>query len=115
MAFSDVVLDLAGIPPFHERVYAVARTIPFGETLTYGAIASELGAPSLARAVGQALGKNPFPIIVPCHRVLAAGGAAGGFSASGGVAMKLRILNIERARTSRSPGLFDDLPLSARL
>ena len=69
-----VALDPADVPPFHQQVYEVARSIPPGATLTYGEIAAKLGDPSLARAVGQALGRNPFPIVVPCHRVLAAGG-----------------------------------------
>jgi methylated-DNA-[protein]-cysteine S-methyltransferase len=78
----------------------VARTIAAGETLTYGQIATRLGEPRLAREVGQALARNPFPIIVPCHRVLAAGGKLGGFSASGGVATKQRLLSIERANVA---------------
>ena len=78
-------------------MYAIARTIPAGDTLTYGQIATRLGDPSLAREVGQALAKNPFPIVVPCHRVIAAGGKLGGFSARGGVSTKQRLLSIERA------------------
>ncbi len=117
--FSDVVLVTDDIPEFDRRVYAAARTITAGATLTYGELAQRLGDVALARAVGRALGRNPFPIIVPCHRVLAAGGKAGGFSAPGGVAGKLRLLNIERARTSATPTLFDDaadryLPSSRR-
>jgi methylated-DNA-[protein]-cysteine S-methyltransferase len=111
--FSAVALDMAGVPPFDQRVYEVARMIPAGATLAYGDIAARLGAPGEARAVGQALGQNPFPIVVPCHRVLAAGGKVGGFSANGGIATKLRLLSIERARTSAAPSLFDDLPLVA--
>lgn len=94
---SGIALDMTGVPDFHRRVYDVARTIPPGATLSYGEIASRLGLPGSARAVGQALGRNPFPIIVPCHRVLAAGGKAGGFSANGGVATKFRMLAIEGA------------------
>jgi methylated-DNA-[protein]-cysteine S-methyltransferase len=94
--FSSVALDMDGVPPFRRRVYETARTIPPGETRSYGEIASLLGAPGSARAVGQALGRNPFPIIVPCHRVLAAGGKLGGFSANGGVGTKLRMLALER-------------------
>jgi methylated-DNA-[protein]-cysteine S-methyltransferase len=104
---SAVALDLAGVPAFERRVYEVARTIAPGATLTYGEIAARLGDASLARDVGQALGRNPFPLIVPCHRVLAAGGKTGGFSATGGVTTKLRLLTIERARTSDAPTLFD--------
>jgi O-6-methylguanine DNA methyltransferase len=96
---SAVALDLDGVPPFHRRVYAVARTIPPGATLSYGEVAARLGAPRSARAVGQALGRNPVAILVPCHRVLAAGGKPGGFSANGGVATKLRLLAIEAAPT----------------
>ena len=92
---------------FDRRVYEVARTIAPGATLAYGEISARLGARDLAREVGQALGRNPFPIIVPCHRVLAAGGKAGGFSANGGITTKLRLLTIERARTSDTPTLFD--------
>jgi methylated-DNA-[protein]-cysteine S-methyltransferase len=92
---SAVALDMDGIPLFSQRVYDVARTIPPGATLSYGDIAGRLGNPGAARAVGQALGRNPFPIIVPCHRVLAARGRVGGFSANGGTATKLRLLSIE--------------------
>jgi methylated-DNA-[protein]-cysteine S-methyltransferase len=108
-----VALDMAGVPSFDRRVYEVARTIPPGATLSYGDIAARLGAPGEARAVGQALGQNPFPLVVPCHRVLAAGGKIGGFSANGGIATKLRLLSIEGARTSPEPTLFEKLPLAA--
>jgi methylated-DNA-[protein]-cysteine S-methyltransferase len=108
-----IALDTAGVPSFDRRVYEVARTIPPGATLSYGDIAARLGAPGEARAVGQALGQNPFPLVVPCHRVLAAGGKVGGFSANGGIATKLRLLSIEGARTSAAPTLFEDLPLVA--
>ena len=106
-----VELDLADLPNFNRRVYDVTRAIGPGETLTYGDVAKRLGDRGAARAVGRALGKNPVPILVPCHRVLAAAGRSGGFSAPGGVATKLRILSIERARIG-APGLFDDLPLA---
>lgn len=109
-----VVLDLDGISDFDRRVYAAAREIPFGRTLTYGELAKRIGEPGTARAVGQVLGSNPFPIVVPCHRVLAAGGKAGGFSARGGVETKMRILSIERAGREDVPALFDDLPLAVR-
>jgi methylated-DNA-[protein]-cysteine S-methyltransferase len=102
----DVVLDQEGIPAFHRRVYAITREILAGQTRTYGDIAAELGDVSVARAVGQALGANPHAVIMPCHRVLAAGGASGGFSAGGGVSTKLRILLIERAQIGAQPGLF---------
>jgi len=94
---SIVALDLERVAPFHRRVYEAARAIAPGATLSYGEIAARIGAPGAARAVGQALGRNPFPVIVPCHRVLAAGGKAGGFSADGGVSTKLRMLAIEGA------------------
>ena len=104
---ADVPLDMAGVPAFNRRVYEVARTILPGQTLSYGEIATRLGEPGAARAVGQALGHNPFAPIVPCHRVLAAGKRSGGFSAGGGVATKLRMLQIERAPLGDGPGLFD--------
>lgn len=108
-----IELDDAAVPPFHRRVYEVAREIGPGSTLTYGDIAARLGEPD-ARAVGQALGRNPFAIVVPCHRVLAAGGRIGGFSAGGGAATKRRILAIERARAGDMPDLFADEPSSLR-
>jgi methylated-DNA-[protein]-cysteine S-methyltransferase len=92
-----IELDMTGVQEFDRRVYEIARAIPRGGTRTYGEVAAELGDPGAARAVGQALGRNPFPIIVPCHRVLAAAGRPGGFSAHGGVPMKLRLLAIEGA------------------
>ncbi|MES3014957.1 MAG: methylated-DNA--[protein]-cysteine S-methyltransferase [Pseudomonadota bacterium] len=105
---ADIALDLRGVPDFNRRVYAITRSIQPGRTLTYGEVAARLGAgPQAARAVGQALGTNPIPIIVPCHRVLAAGSQAGGFSAPGGTRTKLRLLEIEGARFGGSPGLFD--------
>ena len=104
---SGVVLDETGVPEFHRAVYAIARTIAPGSTLSYGDIATRLGDPTEARAVGQALGQNPFAVIVPCHRVLAAGGAIGGFSAGGGATTKRRMLAIEQARVGDAPDLFD--------
>lgn len=106
---THLTLDMEGIPPFHQRVYEVARAIPPGETLSYGEVARLLGEPGAARAVGQALGANPFAPVVPCHRVLAANGRPGGFSAPGGIDTKLRMLLTERARFN-GPGLFDDEP-----
>jgi methylated-DNA-[protein]-cysteine S-methyltransferase len=94
-SLSFVQLDMRSIPPFHQRVYEVTRRVPPGATVTYGDIAIRLGAPGAARAVGRALGRNPFAIIVPCHRVLAANGKLCGFSAHGGTATKLRLLRIE--------------------
>jgi methylated-DNA-[protein]-cysteine S-methyltransferase len=104
---SNVVLDLEGVPEFNRGVYDIARTIPPGKTLTYGDIAKRLGGVELSRDVGQALGRNPCPIVVPCHRVLAAGGKPGGFSANGGVATKLKMLAIEGAVVNHTPNLFD--------
>jgi methylated-DNA-[protein]-cysteine S-methyltransferase len=104
-----VALDTDGVPDFNRRVYDVARTIRPGATLSYGEIAVRLGDRNLARDVAQALSQNPFPIIVPCHRVLAAGGKMGGFSAPGGVRTKLRLLSIEGAQYG-APMLFDRLP-----
>jgi methylated-DNA-[protein]-cysteine S-methyltransferase len=92
---SAITLDMEKVPPFHRRVYEITRTIPPGGTLTYGDIAARLGERGAARAVGQALGDNPFALLVPCHRVLAAGGKVGGFSAHGGRTTKLRLLAIE--------------------
>ena len=93
----EVVLDMAQVSGFHQRVYAVTRAIPPGQVRTYGDIAEQLGGKGLSRAVGQALGLNPFAPVVPCHRVLGAGFQAGGFSATGGTATKLRMLQIEGA------------------
>lgn len=107
-----VTLDMIGISPFRKSIYAVLRGIPPGRTLSYGAVATRLGDPTTARDVGEAMGQNPFPIIVPCHRVVGSGGRIGGFSANGGVATKLRLLNIERAQLDPAPGLFDRLPLA---
>jgi methylated-DNA-[protein]-cysteine S-methyltransferase len=104
---SDVVLDLEGVPEFNRGVYDIARTIAPGKTMTYGDIAKRLGGVELSRDVGQALGRNPCPVVVPCHRVLAAGGKPGGFSANGGVVTKLRMLAIEGALVNHTPGLFD--------
>ncbi|MEV6622725.1 methylated-DNA--[protein]-cysteine S-methyltransferase [Amycolatopsis sp. NPDC051106] len=102
---ASVRLDFTGVPEFNRRAYEIARTIPPGKTLTYGDIAHRLGMPGSAQAVGQAMGNNPFPIVVPCHRVMAAGGKDGGFSARGGVATKRRMLVIEGALADE-PTLF---------
>lgn len=104
----EVALDMSRLTPFQREVYALARAIPPGRTRTYGELARELGDVGLSRAVGQALGHNPFAPIVPCHRVLAAGNRPGGFSASGGAITKLRMLAIEGARPSGTASLFDD-------
>lgn len=108
-----IALDMRDVPEFHRRVYEIARTIPPGSTLSYGEIAARLGDRRWARDVGEALGQNPFPPVVPCHRVVAAGGKIGGFSAAGGVTTKLRLLDIEGAQVGEAPTLFDHLPLTA--
>jgi len=104
---SSIVLDMERVPPFDRRVYETARTIPPGTTLTYGAIATRLGEPGAARSVGQALGHNPFAIVVPCHRVVAADGKMGGFSANGGITTKARLLALEGASVNGVLPLFD--------
>lgn len=110
---ADVTIDDDGVPEFNRRVYAIVRKVPPGGTMTYGEIAERLGDKNLARAVGQAMGENRCPIVMPCHRVLAASGRTGGFSAPGGVVTKLRLLTIEGAQPG-GPTLFDALPLEAR-
>jgi methylated-DNA-[protein]-cysteine S-methyltransferase len=102
----EVLLDVSGVSPFHQQVYAIARAIPPGSTRTYGEVAEQIGSKGLSRAVGQALGLNPFAPVVPCHRVLAAGGKTGGFSAGGGAATKLRMLRIEGACLGETLSLF---------
>ena len=109
---SFVELDMGRIAPFNQRVYEVARTIPPGATLTYGEIAARLGEPGAARDVGAVLGQNPFSIVVPCHRVVAAGGKIGGFSARGGVRTKLRLLSIEGVQAPGTAPLFERGPLA---
>jgi methylated-DNA-[protein]-cysteine S-methyltransferase len=109
---TDIAIDDTDTPEFNARVYAIARTVPPGQTMTYGEIAERLGDKLLAREVGTALGQNRCPIIMPCHRVLAASGKTGGFSAPGGVATKLRLLTIEGAQPG-GPTLFGALPLAA--
>jgi methylated-DNA-[protein]-cysteine S-methyltransferase len=97
--FSDATLDLGGQDVLFRKIYAAARQIPWGETTTYGALAKAIGTgPEAARDVGQAMAKNPVPLIIPCHRVLAAGNKPGGFSAPGGAASKLRMLALEGVR-----------------
>lgn len=99
-------LDLSRVPEFNARVYAITRQIPPGETMTYGAIALRIGDRHLAQQIGGVLGRNPWPIIVPCHRVTAAGGKLGGFTARGGVQTKLKLLAIEGAPAAAQADLF---------
>jgi methylated-DNA-[protein]-cysteine S-methyltransferase len=95
----DVDIDVAGASEFARQVWDATRDVAPGCTTTYGELARQIGSPHAAREVGQALGRNPIPIIVPCHRVVGAGGRLVGFSAPGGVTTKLRILGIEQAAT----------------
>ena len=106
--FRDVPLDLEGADPFAQQVYAAARKIPAGETRSYGEIANSIGQPAAAQEVGKALARNPIALIIPCHRVLAAGGKPGGFSAHGGLATKATLLALEGAAfgASRSQRSF---------
>ena len=100
--FSGLRLDLGEQDDFFKQIYAAARRVRWGHTTTYGALARELGAgPEAARDVGQAMAKNPVPLIIPCHRVLAAGGKVGGFSAPGGSAAKIRMLKLEGVHVER--------------
>ena len=106
---SDVTLDMSGIHPFNQRVYQLTRAIPRGETRTYGEIATRLGSPGAAHSVAQAISRNPFMIIVPCHRVLEAGNYADKISPNGGVISRRRLLSIEGAGSTSSKTLFDVL------
>jgi methylated-DNA-[protein]-cysteine S-methyltransferase len=104
--FAGLALDLGDQDPFFARAYAAARAVGWGETTTYGALAKALGAgPEAARDVGQAMARNPLPLLVPCHRVLAAGGKLGGFSAPGGAATKRRMLELEGVGLAPEPPL----------
>jgi len=106
--------DFTTMPPFEAKVYAATRAIPMGETRTYGDIAERVGNKNLARQVGRALGRNPFPVIVPCHRVVRTSGKLTGFSAPGGIDTKLKMLSIEKTSIGKRDGLFDNLPLSLK-
>ncbi len=106
---SDIGLDLSGMPGFHRRVYEFVRSIPRGETRTYSEIAKALGASGASHSVAQAIAKNPFMIIVPCHRVLEAGNYADKLSAYGGVISKRRLLSLEGAHPIASKTLFEVL------
>jgi methylated-DNA-[protein]-cysteine S-methyltransferase len=108
-----IAIDNTRTPEFNAKVYAITRQVPPGQTITYGEIAVQLGDKLLAQDVGVALGENPCPLVMPCHRVVAANGKPGGFSAAGGVVTKLKLLSIEGAQPG-GPTLFDNLPLEAR-
>jgi methylated-DNA-[protein]-cysteine S-methyltransferase len=108
--FASVALDLGGVGPFHRKIYDLARSLDWGQTASYGDLARQAGSPGAARAVGQAMGHNPVPIIIPCHRVLASGRRIGGFSAFGGALTKERLLALEGVHlgsgTPLLPGLL---------
>ncbi|MEP6838414.1 MAG: methylated-DNA--[protein]-cysteine S-methyltransferase [Bradyrhizobium sp.] len=106
---SDVTLDMSGIPAFNQRVYAIARAIPPGETRTYAEVASTMRASGAVYSVAQAIARNPFMIVVPCHRVLEAGNYADKISPNGGAISKRRLLSIEGAHLTSSKTLFDVL------
>jgi|SRR5579871_439249 len=106
---SDVTLDMAGMHAFDQRVYQIVRRIHRGETLTYGEVATRLGSPSAVRPVAQAIARNPFVVIVPCHRVLEAGGYADKMSSHAGLISKRRLLSIEGTGTPASKTLMDVL------
>ena len=101
--FLDITVDLHDLPSFARRVYAFARRVPAGETTTYGELARVAGNPGAARAIGLLLARNPMPLIIPCHRVLAAGGKPGGFSAHGGLSTKSRMLELEGVHLNLPP------------
>jgi methylated-DNA-[protein]-cysteine S-methyltransferase len=101
--FGGVALDLSGVGSFQRAIYDAARALAWGETATYGDLARQAGSPGAARAVGQAMGHNPVPIIIPCHRVLAAGRKIGGFSAHGGALTKQRLLAMEGVHLGGTP------------
>jgi methylated-DNA-[protein]-cysteine S-methyltransferase len=109
--FGAIAIDLPRIDPFERKVYVAARAIPWGQTLSYGELARQIGSADAARAVGRALARNPVPIIIPCHRILAKGRRIGGFSAPGGTVTKERLLALEgvhvESKTPLLPGLFE--------
>lgn len=109
--FRSVKLDWGSVPGYNARIYRALARVPYGATTTYGALAVEIGKPNAARAVGMAMGRNPWPIVIPCHRVLASGQQLGGFSAPGGVTTKIKLLRLEGSLPGSDaptlPGLFD--------
>lgn len=110
----DVAVDLDGVGAFERAVYAATRDIPPGRTRSYGEVAAAVGEPGAAQAVGRALGRNPLPVVVPCHRVLAADGRLHGFSGPGGLETKLKLLAVEGALGGEEPTLFGAETLSLR-
>lgn len=102
--FADCPLDIAGVPDFHRRCYEKLMDVRWGQTVTYGDLARHLGDVNLSRAVGQAMGANPIPVIIPCHRVLASDGRPGGFSAPGGATAKVRMLALEGVHVGTPAG-----------
>ncbi len=109
--FRSIKLDWGSVPGYNARIYRALARVPYGSTTTYGALATEIGKPNAARAVGMAMGRNPWPIVIPCHRVLASGQQLGGFSAPGGVTTKISLLRLEGSLPGSDapmlPGLFD--------
>lgn len=105
--FSDIAVDLDAVGDFHKQLYGALRKVGWGKTTTYGALGKTLGITGDARDIGQAMGKNPVPVIIPCHRVLAAGNKIGGFSAPGGIFTKEKLLTLEGVAI----GVPDDAPL----
>jgi methylated-DNA-[protein]-cysteine S-methyltransferase len=105
--FSAVAVDLAALDPFRQRLYETMRSLTWGETTTYGELAKKLGSTDWegARDVGEAMGRNPVPVVIPCHRVLAAGGKLGGFSAHGGAKTKAKLLALEGVHLDGGPRL----------
>ncbi len=110
VSFDDIPLDDSALGPRERAIYGALRAVPRGMTLTYGALAARAGLPGEARSVGVAMARNPWPLVVPCHRVVAAEGKAGGFSAPGGLSTKFRMLRLEGASMPEEapllPGLF---------
>lgn len=106
---TDIPLDMHDLPPFNQRVYEAVRSIPRGETRSHAEIAAALGASGALQSVGQAIARNPFAILVPCHRALATAGQTSGFAGNGGIVTKSRLLSLEGAVTGRAFNLFDAL------
>lgn len=110
VSFDTLVLDDSTLLPFNANVYRLLRAVPRGTTITYGELATRADRPGAAQAVGVAMSRNPWPVVVPCHRVIGANGKLTGFSAYGGVQTKLKLLAMEGTPLGFGPGLFDHLP-----